>query len=124
MFADLFKFHDHNELLVGSSNITVYALLKNIEWDVVVSDEATYEAALYEFEDKWSQSNELTSDIIYVKLAKNTVLLCLSFMLEPENYLTRENRFELKKTAKKILHICLTFLWIRNFRIICNMTSG
>ena len=60
----LFTFDDHKELIVGSSNLTRYALLKNIEWDVVVSDEATYEAALYEFEDKWSQSNELTNDII------------------------------------------------------------
>ena len=60
----LFTFDDHKELIVGSSNLTRYALLKNIEWDVVVSDEATYEAALDEFEDKWSQSNELTSDII------------------------------------------------------------
>ena len=60
----LFTFDDHKELIVGSSNLTRYALLKNIEWDVVVSDEATYEAALYEFEDKWSQSNELTKDII------------------------------------------------------------
>ena len=30
----LFEYDDHKELLVGSSNITVYALLKNIEWDV------------------------------------------------------------------------------------------
>ena len=35
----LFEFEDHNELLVGSSNITVYALLKNIEWDVSVIGE-------------------------------------------------------------------------------------
>ena len=35
----LFEFADRNELLVGSSNITVYALLKNIEWDVSVIDE-------------------------------------------------------------------------------------
>lgn len=60
----LFTFDDHKELIVGSSNLTRYALLKNIEWDVVVSDEATYDAALFEFEDKWSQSNELTNDII------------------------------------------------------------
>lgn len=60
----LFTFDDHKELIVGSSNLTRYALLKNIEWDVVVSDEATYEAALYEFEDKWFLSNELTNDII------------------------------------------------------------
>ena len=34
----LFEFDDHCEVIVGSSNITRYALLKNIEWDVVVSE--------------------------------------------------------------------------------------
>lgn len=34
----LFEYSDHKELLIGSSNITVYALLKNIEWDVSVID--------------------------------------------------------------------------------------
>lgn len=60
----LFTFDDHKELIVGSSNLTRYALLKNIEWDVVVTDEGTYEAALREFEDKWSQSYELSNEII------------------------------------------------------------
>lgn len=60
----LFEFGDHKELIVGSSNLTRYALLKNIEWDVVVSDNNTYAAAQNEFEDKWAQSYELTNDII------------------------------------------------------------
>ena len=34
----LFEFDGHRELVIGSSNITRYALLKNIEWDVSVKD--------------------------------------------------------------------------------------
>ena len=63
----LFEFGDHNELLVGSSNITVYALLKNIEWDVSVIDdhqEGTYEAAKREFDYLWEKTLPLTQDII------------------------------------------------------------
>ena len=59
----LFEFADHHELLVGSSNITVYALLKNIEWDVALAstigcdaDEETYEAAKTEFEYLWGKT--------------------------------------------------------------------
>ena len=62
----LFEFTDHRELLVGSSNITVYALLKNIEWDVSVIDEEsdTYEVAKREFDDLWSRTLPLTRDLI------------------------------------------------------------
>ena len=63
----LFEFADHNELLVGSSNITVYALLKNIEWDVSVIDEndgKTYAAAKTEFDSLWEQTLPLTLDLI------------------------------------------------------------
>ena len=63
----LFEFSDHNELLVGSSNITVYALLKNVEWDVSVIDEeesGTYEAAKAEFDRLWKQTLPLTRDLI------------------------------------------------------------
>ncbi len=63
----LFEFADHTELLVGSSNITVYALLKNIEWDVLISDiekNDTYEAAKAEFDYLWSKTLPLTKDLI------------------------------------------------------------
>ena len=63
----LFEYADGlRELLVGSSNITVYALLKNVEWDVsVIDDEAgTYEAAKREFDSLWSQTLPLTKDLI------------------------------------------------------------
>lgn len=63
----IFGFEDHKELIVGSSNITRFALLKNIEWDVLISDEqgsAVFEEAQKEFEDKWEQTHLLNSEII------------------------------------------------------------
>lgn len=61
----LFEFSDHSELLVGSSNITVYALLKNVEWDVsVIGEETTYAAAKTEFDSLWSQTFPLSRDLI------------------------------------------------------------
>lgn len=63
----LFEFEDHTELLVGSSNITVYALLKNVEWDVSVIDAdpaGTYAAAKVEFDALWEQTLPLSQDLI------------------------------------------------------------
>ena len=63
----LFEFEDCCELIVGSSNITRYALLKNIEWDVVVREGTSsevYGQAMQEFEDKWHATHMLNSDII------------------------------------------------------------
>ena len=63
----LFEFSDKNELLIGSSNITVFALLKNIEWDVsVISDDKQepYVAAKTEFDNLWKKTLPLTRDLI------------------------------------------------------------
>ena len=63
----LFEFEDHTELLVGSSNITVYALLKNVEWDVSVIDGdtgETYAAAKAEFDSLWERTLPLDMDLI------------------------------------------------------------
>lgn len=63
----LFEFDNSVELIVGSSNITRYALLKNIEWDVLVNEDKSspvYIQALSEFEDKWSQTHSLNHEII------------------------------------------------------------
>lgn len=63
----LFEFGDHQELLVGSSNITVYALLKNVEWDVSVVEEGeglTYSAAKVEFESLWDKTLPLDQGLI------------------------------------------------------------
>lgn len=67
----LFEFFDRHELLVGSSNITVYALLKNVEWDVAIesainnkTEEETYDSAKAEFEYLWKKTLPLTRDLI------------------------------------------------------------
>ena len=63
----LFEFNDHNELLVGSSNITVYALLKNIEWDVSIIDEydaETFNEAKMEFNSLWKNTFSLSPELI------------------------------------------------------------
>ena len=63
----LFEFEDCNELIVGSSNITLYALLKNIEWDVSVIDNefnGTYLQAKTEFDALWNQTFPLTQEHI------------------------------------------------------------
>ena len=75
----LFEFDDHRELVIGSSNITRYALLKNIEWDVSVKDyfvNGAYDDALKEFEEKWSATELLNAELI-VKYAQR-----LSYAIE------------------------------------------
>ena len=62
-----FEFSDDAELIVGSSNITRYALLKNIEWDLVVHDQKkniVFSKALEEFSEKWNNTFELEKKII------------------------------------------------------------
>lgn len=63
----LFQFDNHQELLVGSSNITVYALLKNVEWDVSVVEEGeglSYATAKAEFDSLWERTLPLDQDLI------------------------------------------------------------
>ena len=52
---------------MGSSNITVYALLKNIEWDVSIIEEQeaeTYKDAKKEFDALWERTLPLSRDLI------------------------------------------------------------
>ena len=63
----IFCFEDRCELIVGSSNITRYALLKNIEWDLVIDCDITNTAfidANTEFSTLWDKTLPLTQDII------------------------------------------------------------
>ena len=63
----LFEFEDRCELIVGSSNITRYALLKNIEWDLVVDcqkHDTAYLDAHEEFDYLWGKTYELTQEHI------------------------------------------------------------
>jgi len=62
-----FEYENDAELIVGSSNITRHALLKNVEWDLVVhdsKDNSVFNQMLIEFEDKWVNTFELDIDII------------------------------------------------------------
>lgn len=63
----LFEYDDSIEFIVGSSNITRFALLKNFEWNVsLVSKDNlnSYNEALTEFELIWDKTLELNSKII------------------------------------------------------------
>ncbi len=63
----LFVFDDHCEVIIGSSNITRYALLKNIEWDLVLNDNLsseTYRQAYIEFVNLWNKTHVLNNEII------------------------------------------------------------
>ena len=58
--------------MIGSSNITRYALLKNIEWDVSVQDDDVYKQAMSEFDDKWQATHLLNPEIIKDFLTKGS----------------------------------------------------
>ena len=63
----LFDYGDSREIIVGSSNITRFALLKNIEWNVSISSNSTidsYDRAKEEFDVLWDKTLDLDKDII------------------------------------------------------------
>ena len=69
----LFEFEDRSELIIGSSNITRYALLKNIEWDLVVDckkGEEPYKSAHIEFNDLWNRTHSLTQERVDIYAQK------------------------------------------------------
>lgn len=63
----LFEYDDSLEFIVGSSNITRFALLKNVEWNVsLISKDNldSYNDALIEFELLWNRTLELDTKLI------------------------------------------------------------
>ncbi len=63
----LFEYDDSLEFIVGSSNITRFALLKNVEWNVsLISKDNldSYNDALIEFELLWNKTLELDTKLI------------------------------------------------------------
>ena len=63
----LFEYDDAIEIYVGSSNITRFALLKNIEWNIsLISKDSikAYEDALKEFDYLWENTLQLDEKII------------------------------------------------------------
>ena len=69
----LFDFENRCELIVGSSNITRYALLKNIEWDLVIDckkEDEVFQSACKEFEVLWDKTIKLTQEDIMLYAQK------------------------------------------------------
>lgn len=63
----LFQYKDGYEIIIGSSNITRFALLKNIEWDLSIQSNeeiASYWEAMDEFGDLWERTLELNIELI------------------------------------------------------------
>lgn len=63
----LFDYGAESELIIGSSNITRFALLKNIEWDMMLrvsNDDETLLKAKEEFDILWEKTRPLDIDLI------------------------------------------------------------
>lgn len=63
----LFEYDDSIEIIIGSSNITRFALLKNIEWNIsLISKDSidSYDEAMRNFEYIWDRTFRLSEDII------------------------------------------------------------
>lgn len=63
----LFEYEDSIEIIVGSSNITRFALLKNIEWNISLISNNELESmnkAKEEFNFLWERTFDLTDEII------------------------------------------------------------
>lgn len=63
----IFDLSNNYVFVVGSSNITRYALLKNIEWDISIEENKESETSKMiksEFESNWNRTEILTSELI------------------------------------------------------------
>ena len=63
----IFEFDDKNEIVIGSTNITRFALLKNVEWNVSITDKSkfdSYSQSTDEFLNLWNNTLELNKNLI------------------------------------------------------------
>ena len=63
----LFDYDEQSEIIIGSSNITRFALLKNVEWNLMTTEPRsadTYRRVIAEFESKWTVTEPLTTEVI------------------------------------------------------------
>jgi|LAHS01.1.fsa_nt_gb superfamily II DNA or RNA helicase len=63
----IFAFKDHHEVIIGSSNITFFALIKNKEWDLsleISHDDTLYSEISKEFGYLWDHTNPLNHEIV------------------------------------------------------------
>lgn len=98
----IFEFEDRCEIIIGSSNITRYALLKNIEWDIVVDclkSAPVYQDTCEEFHTLWEMTYELTQERISAYAQK------ISFAIErwDMDYDMAEQKFKPNYMQRKAL---------------------
>ncbi len=75
----LFEMEDSYQIIIGSSNITRFALQKNIEWNLLISDNSdiqSYRTAAEEFDFLWSKTYTLSRSII------NEYIIQLEYSIE------------------------------------------
>ena len=63
----LFEYDDSIEIIVGSSNITRFALLKNIEWNISLISKnniESYDEAIKNFEYLWDRTFKISENVI------------------------------------------------------------
>lgn len=63
----IFTFPAHCEIIIGSSNLTRYALLRNVEWDLLLQESkesSIYLQTMTEFESLWAQTHALDQELI------------------------------------------------------------
>ena len=63
----IFSYPDHHEIIIGSSNITYWALMKNMEWDLSViskDQEPLLDSINKEYVHYWKKTEPLTRDLI------------------------------------------------------------
>jgi superfamily II DNA or RNA helicase len=101
----LFEYKDYFEIVVGSTNITRYALQKNIEWNVsIVTKEKNHliNDALMEFNELWIKTKTLNRDII------NNYIVALDYAIEKwdmdyiHSYTDIKPNYMQKKALKEI----------------------
>ena len=98
----IFDFGNRQEIIVGSSNITRYALLKNIEWDLVVQchkNDEVYTNVMAEFNELWDETKPLEQELI------NTYAQKINFAIErwDMDYDLAEQRIQPNFMQKKAL---------------------
>ncbi|MDD3122477.1 MAG: DUF3427 domain-containing protein [Candidatus Izemoplasmatales bacterium] len=103
----LFDFPDLYEVVIGSSNITRFALIKNIEWNILLSSKEkseSYKSAFSDFESLWTQTNLLSKDLIkqYViqleySIEKWDMDYYTNFISVNPNYMQRKALKELRR---------------------------
>ena len=102
----IFEYDDNSEIVIGSSNITRFALIKNVEWNLsyeTCNDDKVIEDAYKEFDLLWSKTLQLDTKII------ETYRLQLDYAIEkwdmdyfePERISVRPNVMQ-KKALKEI----------------------